>query len=99
MPDRRPSPRGTVSRDNIIDLPTKGLPFHSVTPAERGASPEPSAFMVHALCPYLRNIERCMGGGAGGEDLAHYGKGTRGCYVMAAEACRIVMAVQRRESP
>lgn len=99
MPDSHPPPRGTVSSDNIIDIPTKGLPFKQVTADEIWASPEPSELMIHAICPYLRNLERCQGCVSGGEDLGHYGKGTAGCYVMAGEVCRIVMAVQRREAP
>lgn len=66
------------------------------TPKERWAAPEPPEPMVWAICPYTRDQEPCAECPAWEVD----GRGERfrrGCYVMAAGACRVVFAMQARE--
>jgi hypothetical protein len=62
-------------------------------------SPEPSEAMVHEVCKYTRGTGgplSCRGCPRTVQD-EHYGSMTLGCFGWAAEACRVMMAVQRRE--
>lgn len=63
------------------------------------AQPEPSDAMVWAICPYItrRNLELCNRCPKWEWDARGESDVQRGCYGMAAEACRIVFAMQRRE--
>jgi len=74
---------------DITKLPTAAIP-HKVNAREIYSQPEPTDDMVHGVCVYLRNLERCKGCSAT-EDFPPYGEGQRGCYALAAEACRVVM--------
>lgn len=78
---------------SIIDLPTKGIPFDLVTLREIWTAPEPTDRQVWAVCPYLRNLERCSGCPSVEVD-PHHGEVKRGCRGLAEEACRIVMAAK-----
>jgi len=54
--------------------------------------------MVWELCPYtryepLKRCEQCPQW----EDDPQHGKVQRGCYMLAAEACRVVTAMERRQ--
>jgi len=81
----------------VEKLPTAGLPFRLITPAEHYAQPKPTDLMVWALCPYLRGLERCKGcpdWEASDDPKAE--KMKRGCRGLAEEACRIVLAAKAK---
>lgn len=71
-----------------------------VTPAEIWAIPEPSDEMIWNVCPYTRGIGN-VGDGCNRcpewEPDEHYGKVQRMCRMLAAEACRVMLALQRRD--
>jgi hypothetical protein len=60
---------------------------------------EPPSDMVWEICPYTRSTtkddDRCHHCPQWEIDPDH-GRLQRGCYAMAAEACRIVFAMQKR---
>lgn len=61
------------------------------------AQDKPPNEMVWAICPYIRaNLERCRHCPEWEEDPDH-GTIQKGCYTLAAEACRIVFAMQSRD--
>jgi len=67
------------------------------TPQEIWAEPEPDAEMVYAVCPYTRRGDTCrrcepIFKDDAGEDCIP------GCYAWAAEACRVVGAMQNQEN-
>ncbi len=69
-----------------------------ISAADKWASPEPSDLMVWEMCVYTRSGRKmqCRGCPATETD-ERYGEITRGCRALAAEACRTMLAVQRRE--
>lgn len=80
----------------IVDIRERYRRPTEITPAEIHASPEPSELMVWEVCPYLRNLEGCQQCPSSKVEEG-FGEVRRGCYGLAVEVCRIVMAVQRRE--
>ncbi len=81
---------------DVIDIPTKGIP-EQISPREIYAHPPPTDRQVWALCPYLRNLDRCKGCPAYEYDGHIEQDVKRGCRALAEEACRVVMAVTLRE--
>lgn len=62
------------------------------------AQQEPTQEMIWDVCPYIRTkLDRCRHCPPWREDK-HYGKVKDGCFMMAAEVCRIVFARQKRET-
>lgn len=60
--------------------------------------PDPPPEMVWEICPYLRlhkEHTRCQQCPTWEEDK-EYGKIQRGCYAMASEACRVVLAMKEQ---
>lgn len=82
----------------VVRLPIEFRRHRKITPREIWASSEPPSEMVWEVCPYTRNCEPCQGCPQWEEDEQH-GKLQRGCYGTAAEACRVVEAMQRRATP
>ena len=82
---------------DVVDFPVKRTYPRTMTASEMWDSPDPSDQMVWEVCLYLRNCNPCHNCPRYETD-EHYGTIMQGCYVMAAEACRVVMAMQRRES-
>ena len=75
----------------------------TLTGKEMWDAPEPPPEMVWEICPYLRmgagaEQEGCQQCPAWDEDK-DYGKVQRGCYGFAAEACRVVVAMQKKHEP
>lgn len=84
----------------VTKFPVERVFANTVKGHEVWAQKEPSQEMVWAICPYTRTTQgdtRCLHCPKW-EDDPDYGKMSRGCYVIAAEACRIVFAMQKRES-
>lgn len=95
----------------IVEFPKKkpSLKFpkskrhrRSVSGNEIWDQQEPPKEMVWEVCPYLRmhrmakdehHCKHCPPTA----DVPNYGKGIPGCYGLAAEACRIVFAMQARQ--
>lgn len=69
-----------------------------ITSAEIWQSPEPSDLMTWEICRYLRPEHTCVGC-PHSEPYEHGETITWICRALAEEACRMVMAVQRREHP
>lgn len=68
----------------------------TVRGSEVWAQDEPPSEMVWAICPYIRNnLKNCTHCPRYLEDEDH-GQVQSGCYGFAAEACRVVFAMQRR---
>lgn len=89
-----------MSDDNVINFPKEKVYPREVRGFEIWAQPEPPSEMVWAICPYLRSNQddpRCNNCPPLETDV-DYGDMTRGCYVFAAEACRVVFAMQARNS-
>jgi len=83
----------------VVKFPLEKSYPETVSGREVWAQKEPSPEMVWAVCPYIRSaIERCKHCSPWEID-ERYGEMRRGCYGMAAEACRIVFAMQNREKP
>lgn len=80
----------------VVDIRDRYRRPRQIKGKEIWESPEPSDLMVWEVCPYLRNNEGCSECPSWEHD-EHHGKVRRGCYMLAAEACRVVMAVQRLE--
>lgn len=59
---------------------------------------EPPSEMVWEVCPYTRSHDAGCKHCPRFEDDKDYGPMQRGCYGMAAEVCRVVFAMQKRES-
>jgi len=83
----------------IAEFPKEKIFRATVEGREILAQAEPPQEMVWEICPYTRstthNDDRCHHCPQWETD-PHYGKVQRGCYGMAAEACRIVFAMQAR---
>lgn len=84
----------------IVKFPVEKVHERTVRGYEVWEQPEPSPEMVWAVCPYTR-------GNAGDYRCTHcpswevdpdYGQVRRGCYAIAAEVCRVVFAMQKREA-
>lgn len=81
----------------VTRLPVAYRRRRTVSGKEVWGTDEPSDAMVWEVCPYLRNLEPCQQCPRW-KDSA-YGLEQCGCFGLAAEACRIVMAIQKRERP
>ncbi len=81
---------------NVEKIPVRFRRPRTLTGKEMWDAPEPPPEMVWEVCPYIRakleGCEQCPTW----EDDPDYGKVQRGCYGMAAEACRVVMAMQKK---
>lgn len=77
----------------IIRIPTAGIP-HVVSAKEMYAIPKPTDLMVWAVCPYLRDGERCKG--CPDHYMRDGKKMHHGCRMMAAEVCRTVDAARAK---
>ncbi len=84
--------------DNVIDIPVKYNRPRVITAREIWSSPQPSDLMAWEVCHYIHERDgfTCQGCPAWLDD-PHHGKVKLGCRMLAEEACRVVMAVQRRE--
>ena len=83
---------------NVEKIPVRFKRPRTLTGREMWDAPEPPPEMVWEVCPYLRmnaEHEGCQQCPTWEED-SDYGKVQRGCYGLAAEACRIVMAMQKK---
>lgn len=87
----------------VTKFPVEKVYPDAVGGREVWAQTEPSQEMVWAICPYTRSNQHAIKGDnrclhcPRYEEDPDYGLMSRGCYVMAAEACRIVFAMQARE--
>jgi len=85
----------------VIKFPKKRTYHRIVTGREVWDQKEPSSEMVWEVCPYTRS-RRSIDDQDGCLHCPRYeedpdcGKVQRGCYAMAAEACRVVFAMQKR---
>lgn len=85
---------------SVVNFPKRPFRQELVKPDEMYAQREPSDAMVWEVCPYLRQHAkdmRCHGCPREEVDPDH-GPVTRGCYLMAREACRVLFAMQAREN-
>lgn len=86
---------------SITDFPKQKIYPRLLDGREIWDQQEPPSEMVWEICPYTRSStkddDRCHHCPQW-EDDPDYGKVQRGCYGMAAEACRIVFAMQARAS-
>jgi len=83
---------------NVAKFPREKVYPHIVRAREMYKQPCPPDEMVWAICPWLRahrDESRCHHCPKWEPDK-QYGKLQRGCYAMAAEACQIVFAMQKR---
>lgn len=90
-----------MAEDNVIQWPIRPFIRRPVSVQEMYAEPEPTDTMIWAICPYLRGSQaddRCMGCPKTEilPDAPEWGEVTRGCRVMASEACRFVTAAQKK---
>jgi hypothetical protein len=76
----------------VTKLPTRGIPSQ-VSAKEIWKASEPNDRQVWGVCPYLRDLERCMGCPAW-EDDADGEQVKRLCRGLAEEVCRIVEAAK-----
>lgn len=84
----------------VVPIPVSYRHKRLVSADEVWASPKPSDLMTWAVCDYTtnhRDTGRCSHCPASFEDPSH-GTMTKGCRMLAEEACRVVMAIQRREA-
>lgn len=65
-----------------------------LAPSEVYAIPKPTDLMVWELCPYLRNNQHCHR--CPESEIEDDEWVVRGCRVLATEACRVVLAAQKR---
>ena len=85
---------------NIVKLPVSYRHRRLVKAREMYDQPEPSEQMVWEVCPYLRGIEheyRCEHCPRW-ENHPKHGPIQKGCFALAEEACRIVMAMIKRDN-
>lgn len=81
---------------NVVPIPVKKRFPRSVKSKEVWAQERPPDEMVWEICPYIRNnLDKCCHCPHSYEDPT-YGPMSDGCYVLAAESCRIVFAMQKR---
>lgn len=78
---------------SVEAFPNSGVPAQ-VTGRQIWDAPAPTDKQVWAICPYLRNLERCKGCPRSEQD-ENYGEVTRGCRALAEEACRVVEAAKQ----
>lgn len=80
---------------SVVKFPVAPVFRRTVLGTEVWNMPTPSDLMVWEVCPFLREGRRCRHcPSALYDDKGRYNT----CYVSAAEACRVVMAVQCREA-
>ena len=87
---------------NITKLPEQFRYRRLVTATEVYGEPEASDEMTWALCDYIRVREaefECCQRCAKWTDTNGYGPGIVGCYAIAEEACRVVMAAAKNFPP
>lgn len=86
--------------EDITRLPVEFRHPRSITATEIWDAPEPVAELVWEVCPYIKGHPdsdfRCAHCPPWWDHPEH-GVVRRGCYVLAAEACRIVFAFQKRQ--
>lgn len=85
---------------DVVKFPVEKIYPNTVGGREVWDQTEPPQEMVWAVCPYIRlsaEESRCNHCPPWEED-PDYGKMRRGCYGLAAEACRVVFAMQNRKS-
>lgn len=84
---------------DIVKIPVRYRRPREIRGREIFESPKPSDLMVWEVCTYVRGWtgDGCKGCPATFDDPDD-GKCTEGCRVWAEEACRVMMAVQRREA-
>lgn len=81
---------------NVIPLPVEKVFPRQVRGVEVYQQSEPPEEMVWEVCPYVRGVlQRCRHCPPSIHDPV-YGEVVFGCYGFAAEACRIVFAMQKR---
>lgn len=87
-----------VDDAKILQIPVRFRHYPTMTAREMWASPEPSDQMIWEICVYTRkgDLESCHHCPA--SEPSDYGPVVRGCRALASEACRVVMACQRREA-
>ncbi len=85
-------------RNSVDKIPVRYRRPRNLTGKEIWDVSEPPSEMVWEVCPYLRmdkedkGCQQCPQW----EEDERYGKTQRGCYGLASEACRIVIAMQRK---
>lgn len=82
----------------VIKFPRLKRYPQTVSGKEVWAQEEPPTKMVWEVCHYTNSNNECCAHCPQWEDDPDYGKVQRGCYTRAAEACRIVFAMQNREA-
>lgn len=84
---------------DIVTLPVAFKRRRLTTPRDIWDSPQPSDLMTWEVCSYTRGMSSadCEGCPEWTPD-EHYGRIKKGCRMWAEEACRTMMAVQRRET-
>ncbi len=83
----------------VENIPVRYRRPRTLTGKEIWAVPEPSPEMVWEICPYLRTAaehEGCQQCPQF-EQNETYGRVQRGCYGMAEEACRVVLAMHHNQ--
>lgn len=85
---------------DITEFPIERVYPNLVDGREVWAQDEPPTEMVWAVCPWMRSHHdesRCHHCPRY-ETHPDYGQMQRGCYGIAAEVCRVVFAMQRRNT-
>jgi len=85
-----------IDDPKIVKHPARYRYRQSVRAKEMWAQAEPSEEMVWEVCVYTNGLKPCHHCPRW-EDDRHHGRVQRGCYSIAAEACRVVFAMQKRE--
>lgn len=87
----------------VTKIPTKYRRPRVITGKEIWASPEPSDLMTWEICTYVKGMKNFEEGcqqcprWCKDDDFTRRGKYKKSCRMWAEEACRVVMAVQRKE--
>jgi hypothetical protein len=84
---------------DIVNIPIEKRYPRIITAEEIWAQPAPSSEMIWEVCVYTKGgqIDRCKHCPESEPD-EHGNIVTQGCRVWAAEACRVVMAMQARNT-
>lgn len=82
---------------NVVNLPVEYKLPATIRGDEIWASPKPSDLMTWEVCRYIRRESMSCRGCPEWTEDPHYGPVKAGCRMWAEEACRVMMAVQRRE--
>jgi len=87
--------------DNVFKFPGKKRHLRVIKSAEMYSMPQPSDLMIWEVCPYIKsggdNADGCYECPAYEPD-SEGGFFTRSCRALAMEACRIMMAIRKRET-